>query len=74
MVTFLSLLIVASSIVLIISVLMSEESDGGMSALTGGSDSFWDSNKGNSKTAKLNKATVVAAVVFIISLLLIAKF
>lgn len=75
MTTVLSLLIVASSIVLIGSVLLSEPAEGGMNALTGGSsDSFWGSNRGNSREAMLNKATIAAAVVFMVSLLLIAKF
>lgn len=75
MTTILSALILISSIVLIIMVLISEPVENNMAALTGGgSDSFWDSNKGSSKEAMINKITIVAAIVMAVSLILLAKF
>lgn len=75
MTTILSALILISSIVLIVMVLISEPVENNMAALTGGSsDSFWDSNKGSSKEAMINKITIVAAVVMAVSLILLAKF
>lgn len=73
MTTFLSALIVLASIGLIAVVILSEPSQGGMGAITGGSESFWDSNKGKSKEAMLNKLAIVCSIVFAVSLLIIAK-
>ncbi len=75
MTTILSILVLISSLTLIISVLMSEPAESNMGVITGGaSESFWDGNKGNSKDAMLNKVTIVASVVFVVSLVLLAKF
>lgn len=75
MTTILSVLVLVSSLTLIISVILSEPSDGNMSVITGGaSESFWDGNKGSGKDAMLNKVTIVASIVFVVSLILLAKF
>lgn len=75
MTLILSILILVSSVTLIGLVLVSEPVDNNMAALTGGgaSDSFWGSNKSNSKEAMINKATIVAAVVLAVSLILLLK-
>lgn len=75
MTTFLSILILISSITLIVMVLISEPVENNMAALTGGnSESFWESNKGSSKEAMVNKITIVAAIVMAVSLILLTKF
>ena len=46
-----------------------------MGVITGGaSDSFWDGNKGSSKDVMLNKITIAASIIFVISLVLLAKY
>lgn len=75
MTSFFSVLVLISSIVLIISVIVAEPAESNMNVITGGaSESFWEGNKSGSKEALLNKITIVASVVFVISLLLLAKF
>ncbi|NLY19947.1 MAG: preprotein translocase subunit SecG [Tissierellia bacterium] len=75
MVTFLSVLVLASAIAIIVAVVLQEGGDGAADAYTGGSsDSVWGSNKGNSKDAVLSKITLIAGVVFMVSLVLIARF
>ena len=76
MTLILSILVLVSSVTLIALVLISEPVANNMSAITGGgaSESFWGSNKGNSKEAMINKVTVIAAIVLAISLILLLKF
>ena len=62
------------SILVLISVLIAEPAESNMGVITGGaSDSFWDGNKGSSKDVMLNKITIAASIVFVISLVLLAK-
>lgn len=70
MTTFFSVIALASSLGLIISVAVQEGSDG-QGALTGTSDSTWGQSRGTSKQEMLKKVTVVSAVVFIISHLML---
>lgn len=71
--TLFSILILASSITLIISVLLQEGNDEGLGAISGNSaDSLWGKNRGTTKEAMLQRLTVVAAIVFIISALVLA--
>lgn len=76
MTTLLSILIVASSIAMIGVAIMSDPAESGMGALTGQSaqGSFFGNSGGDRKEAVLNKINIVAAIVFAISLLLIARF
>lgn len=70
---FFSVLILLSSLTLIMSVLLQEGNDEGLGSLGGNSpDSLWGKNRGTSKEAMLQKVTVVAAVVFMISALVLA--
>lgn len=75
MTTFLSILVLASSITLIVNAIISEPAENNMSAIMGGSSSetFWGSNKSNSKEAMINKANVVAGIVLAVSLILLAR-
>ena len=74
MTTLLSILVLLSSLTLIVTVLVSEPVENNMGVITGGnSESFWGGNKGNSKPAMLNKVTIAAAVVLLLSLILLLK-
>ncbi len=73
MTTLFSVLILASSLSLIISVVLQEGSEAGMGAIAGNaSDSLWGKSKGTSRGAMLKRITVVSAVIFIISALVLA--
>ncbi len=73
MTTFFSILVLASSLALIISVVLQEGSEDGLSALSGGgSDSLWGKSKGKSRGDMLRRITVVSSVIFIISTLFLA--
>ncbi|NLB33956.1 MAG: preprotein translocase subunit SecG [Tissierellia bacterium] len=71
--TFFSVLILLSSLTLIMSVLLQEGNDEGLGSLGGNSpDSQWGKIRGTSKEAMLQKVTIVAAVVFMVSALVLA--
>lgn len=71
--TFFSVLILASSLTLIMSVLLQEGNSEGLGSLGGNSpDSLWGKNRGTSKQALLLRVTIAAAVVFMISALVLA--
>ncbi len=73
--TFLSFLILASAVAIIVSVAMQEGADGAADAYTGGStESIWGSNKGKGKDAVLSKITLIAGVIFMVSVILIARY
>ncbi len=73
MATFFSVLILVSSISLIISVLLQEGSEEGLGTIGGNApESLWGRNRGTSKEAILQRATIVSAIVFIISALALA--
>lgn len=73
MTIFFSVLILASSISLIISVLFQEGNEEGLGTIGGNSpDSLWGKNRGSSKQAMLRKVTVVSAIIFIISAIALA--
>ncbi len=62
-----AVLIALSSIVLIISVLLQEGQNKGVSAISGGgSETFFGKNKSKTKEAKLGNITKVAAIVFVV--------
>ncbi len=72
MTTLFSVLILVSSIALIVSVVMQEGSSGGMGAVGGGSNAAFGSARGSSREDVLKRITVIAAVIFIISALVLA--
>ncbi len=68
-----SILILVSSLTLILSVLLQEGNDEGIGSLGGNSpDSLWGKSRGTSKEALLQRVTIAAAVVFMISALVLA--
>jgi preprotein translocase subunit SecG len=71
--TFFSVLLLISALGVIISVLLQEGDEGGLGAIGGSApESLFGSNRGTSKQAMLQRATVISAVVFIISTVVLA--
>lgn len=69
-----TIFLVIASLVLIASILLQSGKQAGMSGeIAGGAESLWGRNKGRSFEGKLEKATTVSAIVFVIaSILLVA--
>ncbi|NLK43402.1 MAG: preprotein translocase subunit SecG [Tissierellia bacterium] len=73
MTTFFSILVLASSLSLIVSVVMQESSEGGLGAITGDtSASLWGKTRGKSREDMLKRITVISSVIFLISTLFLA--
>lgn len=72
MTTLFSVIFLISSIVLIVSVMLMEEKTQGLGVLSGGNDSFFGNGKSRSKEFILNRITTIAAVLFMISALVLA--
>lgn len=71
--TVFSVFVLVSAIGLIISVLLQEGEQGGLGAIAGNSpESLWGKNRGSSKQAILQRATIISAAVFVISTLVLA--
>ena len=62
----LNILMVLTALVLIVTVLIQDTESDGMGALTGGSETFFGKNKNNTLEGKLNLATKVSAIVFVV--------
>lgn len=68
-----SILLLISALGVIISVLLQESNEGGLGAVGGNAPtSLWGGNRGKSKEAILQRITIISAVVFIISTLILA--
>ena len=65
MIIALNILMVVAALVLIVTVLMQDSESDGMSALAGGSETFFGKNKNNSLEGKLAMATKISASVFV---------
>ena len=60
--------LVLASLVLIASILLQSGKQAGMSGeIAGGAESIWGKNKGRSFEGKLEKATTISAIVFVIA-------
>ncbi|NLY09748.1 MAG: preprotein translocase subunit SecG [Tissierellia bacterium] len=71
--TFLSIIVLLSSLSLIISVLLQDSKEGGMGAITGGAtDTFWGNRGGSPKEAMLRKISTISAIVFMIATVAVA--
>jgi len=66
--------LIIASLFLIASILLQSGKSAGMSGeIAGGAESIWGKNKGRSYEGKLEKATTVSAIVFVVaSLILVA--
>ena len=65
MIIALNILMVVAALVLIVTVLMQDSESDGMSALAGGSETFFGKNKNNTLEGKLAMATKISASVFV---------
>ncbi len=65
----LNIMMVVSAIVMIVTVLMQSSDEDGISALSGGSETFFGKNKNNTLEGKLAMATKVSAGVFVLAAL-----
>lgn len=72
MTIFFSVLVLISSLSLIISVVMQEGSEQGLGTIGGASDSLFGKSRGTSREDMLKRITVISAVIFIISTLVLA--
>ena len=71
--TFFSVLLLISALGVIISVLLQEGKEGGLGAIGGNApDTLWGVNRGKSKEAILQRATIISAIVFIIATVVLA--
>ena len=61
-----NILMVISALVMIVTVLMQSSDSDGMGALTGGSETFFGKNKNNTLEGKLNNATKISSIVFVL--------
>ena len=62
----LNILLIIASLVMIVTVLLQSSDSDGMSALTGGSETFFGKNKNGSLEGKLALATKVSAALFVV--------
>ena len=60
-------ILILSSIVIVVTVMLQQSQQQGLSgAIAGGSDSFFDKNKGRTLESKLAKITKICAIVFLV--------
>ena len=50
----------------ILTLLQSNDDEGASSTITGGSGSFYEKNKGNTREGKLKRTTIILAVLFVV--------
>lgn len=73
MTIFFSILVLASSLSLIVSVVLQESNEGGLGTLAGDSSaSLWGKTRGKSREDVLKRITVISSVIFLISTLFLA--
>lgn len=71
--TVFSVFLLVSALGLIISVLLQEGDEGGLGAMAGNSpETLWGKNKNSSKDSILQRSTIISAVVFVVSTLVLA--
>jgi preprotein translocase subunit SecG len=71
--TVVRIFLIIASLILIASILLQSGKEAGIGEIAGGAESIWGKNKGKSYEGKLEKATAISAIVFLIaSLLLVA--
>ena len=68
-----TIFLIIASLVLIASILLQSGKQAGLSGdIAGGAESIWGKNKGRSFEGKLEKATTISAIVFVIAALALA--
>lgn len=67
-----TIIITIASVVLIVVVCLQEGKSAGLSgSISGGSDTYWNRNKRNSKEGKLERITIVMTVIFFVAAILL---
>lgn len=73
--TLLSVIIAISCLVVIIAVMLQESKQAGLGTLDGSADSSgWGSHTGTSRKQMLEKTTLIASIVMMVSLIAVAAF
>lgn len=57
---------VVAVVLTILTLLQSKDDDGASGAITGGSGSFYEKNKGNTMEGKLKRITIILGIVFVL--------
>ena len=70
--TFLSIVIIVASIIVISVVAQMESEQAGLGTLQGEETSMWGSHKGSSKKDIQNKIVIISSVVFALALIILA--
>lgn len=68
---FLTIVLIAISVILTILVLMQEGKSEGLGAIAGAAETYWGKNKGRSMEGRLVKSTTALCVVFFVLCLLL---
>ncbi|WP_326908829.1 preprotein translocase subunit SecG [Sedimentibacter sp. MB31-C6] len=68
---FFRIILIIASLVLIASILLQSGKSAGMGEIAGGAESIWGKNKSRSFEGKLEKATTVSAIIFVIASLIL---
>ena len=58
--------ILVALVLTVLTLVQSNDDEGASSAITGGSGSFYDKNKGNTREGKMKRATIILATSFVI--------
>lgn len=58
----------------IVTLMQSSDDSGASGTITGGSDSFYEKNKGRTKEGQLKKITIILGVVFVILAIILGIF
>lgn len=62
---------IVALVLTILTLTQTKEDDGASSAITGGSGSFYEKNKGRTKEGQVKKITIILAVVFVVLAILL---
>ena len=62
---------IVALVLTILTLTQTKEDDGASSAITGGSGSFYEKNKGRTKEGQIKKITIILAVVFVVLAILL---
>ena len=70
--TIVTVILVLSSLILVASILLQSGKSAGLGSIGGGAEQIWAKNKARDYDAKFDKITKVAAVLFLVSALVMA--
>lgn len=70
--TVLSVIVAISCLVVIVAVMLQESKQAGLGTLDGSGDSSWGSHTGTSRKQMLEKTTLIASIVMMVSIIAVA--